>query len=221
MQGASVAVNSRRNEIEARGVCEEILAEGGKALPFIADIGIESEVVQMISDIQNSLGNVSILINNAGLRESSEFATMSTQEWKRVVSVNLDGPFYCARAVIPGMLEVGWGRIINVSGLNAFKGHSGWAHVSASKMGAIGLTRALSEEVARDGILINHIVPGGFDTKRENSKRPTKPSIIPKVPIGRLGKPEEIAETVAFLVSDGANYITGQTIHVNGGALNY
>ena len=221
MQGASVAVNSRRNEVEAREVCEEILAEGGKALPFIADIGIESEVVQMISDIQNSLGNVSILINNAGLRESSEFATMSTQEWKRVVSVNLDGPFYCARAVIPGMLEVGWGRIINVSGLNAFKGHSGWVHVSASKMGAIGLTRALSEEVARDGILINHIVPGGFDTKRGNSKRPTKPSIIPKVPIGRLGKPEEIAETVAFLVSEGANYITGQTIHVNGGALNY
>ena len=119
IQGASVAVNSRRNEVEAREVCEEILAEGGKALPFIADIGIESEVVQMISDIQNSLGNVSILINNAGLRESSEFATMSTQEWKRVVSVNLDGPFYCARAVIPGMLEVGWGRIINVSGLNA------------------------------------------------------------------------------------------------------
>ena len=221
IQGASVAVNSRRNEVEAREVCEEILAEGGKALPFIADIGIESEVVQMISDIQNSLGNVSILINNAGLRESSEFATMSTQEWKRVVSVNLDGPFYCARAVIPGMLGVGWGRIINVSGLNAFKGHSGWVHVSASKMGAIGLTRALSEEVARDGILVNHIVPGGFDTKREDNKRPTNPSIIPKVPIGRLGKPEEIAETVAFLVSDGANYITGQTIHVNGGALNY
>ena len=221
MQGAAVAVNSRRNEVEAQKVCEKILAEGGKALPFIADIGIESEVVQMISDIQNSLGNVSILINNAGLRESSEFATMSTQEWKRVVSVNLDGPFYCARAVIPRMLEVGWGRIINVSGLNAFKGHSGWAHVSASKMGAIGLTRALSEEVARDGILINHIVPGGFDTKREDNKRSTNPSIIPKVPIGRLGKPEEIAETVAFLVSDGANYITGQTIHVNGGALNY
>ena len=88
-------------------------------------------------------------------------------------------------------------------------------------MGAVGLTRALSEEVARDGILVNHIVPGGFDTKREDNKRPTNPSIIPKIPIGRLGKPEEIAETVAFLVSDGANYITGQTIHVNGGALNY
>jgi len=221
MQGATVAVNARRNEIEAREVCEEISDQGGKALPFIADIGVEAEVIQMIFQIEDSLGDVSILVNNAGLRESSVFATMSTKEWRKVVSVNLDGPFFCARAVIPGMIKGRWGRIINVSGLNAFKGHSGWAHVSASKMGAIGLTRALSEEVAGDGILVNHIVPGGFDTKRHADKRPPNQTDIQGIPVGRLGNPDEIAETVAFLVSEGATYITGQTIHVNGGALNY
>ena len=221
MHGAAVAVNSRRNEIEAREVCEEISDQGGKALPFIADVGVESEVIQMVSDIGASLGDVNILVNNAGLRESAAFTTMSTNEWRRVVSVNLDGPFFCARAVIPGMQKRGWGRIINVSGLNAFKGRAGWAHVSASKMGAIGLTRALSEEVAGDGILVNHIVPGGFDTRRTKTDIPLNATIHKGVPVGRLGKPDEIAETVAFLVSEGSNYITGQTIHVNGGALNY
>ena len=126
MHGAAVAINARRNEIEAREVCEEISDQGGKALPFIADVGVESEVIQMVSDIGASLGDVSILVNNAGLRESADFTTMSTNEWRRVVSVNLDGPFFCARAVIPGMKKRGWGRIINVSGLNAFKGHAGW-----------------------------------------------------------------------------------------------
>ena len=219
-EGATLAINARQNMKEAKSVCDEILSLGGDALPFIADVGIESEVAEMVSRIEASLGAISILVNNAGLRESAVFANMSTEEWRRVISVNLDGPFFCARAVIPGMLDKKWGRIINISGLNAFKGRSGWAHVSASKMGAIGLTRSLSEELAGSGILVNHIVPGAFNTQQDLSTSPHDPSIVKGIPVGRLGRPEEIAETAAFLVSEGANYITGQTIHVNGGALN-
>ena len=115
------------------------------------------------------------------------------------------------------MKENNWGRIINVSGLNAFKGRVDWAHVCAGKMGALGLTRALSVELAPHGILVNHIVPGAFDTSGdESAPRPNS-----DIPIGRMGLPEEVARMSAFLVSDEASYITGQTFHVNGGALAY
>ncbi|MEC9278523.1 MAG: SDR family NAD(P)-dependent oxidoreductase [Chloroflexota bacterium] len=219
-RGAVVTVNSRRNQQEADSVRDEIIAGGGTAISVIADVGVESEVAGMFEEIEKTLGNVAILVNNAGLRSHEKVANMTTEEWRRVLAVNLDGPFFCARAAIPAMSETGWGRIINVSGLNAFAGRSEWGHVCASKMGAIGLTRALSPELAATGILVNHIVPGAFDTSRE-SPTGTNPVATDSIPVGRLGMPEEIANTVAFLASDHATYITGQTIHVNGGALRY
>jgi len=141
------------------------------------------------------------------------------------MAVNLDAPFFCSQAVIPGMMERGWGRIINVSGLNAFRGNVNWSHVCASKMGALGLTRALAVELASHNILVNHIVPGAFDTSpaRSDSRQATLTSDqrASGIPLGRLGLPEEIAKTCAFLASDDSSFITGQTIHVNGGALAY
>ena len=123
------------------------------------------------------------------------------------------------------MMERGWGRIINVSGLNAFSGRAGWAHVCASKMGALGLTRALAAELAEYNILVNHIVPGAFDTtpppEQAGGAMPSAAARAAGIPLGRLGMPEEIATTCAFLASDDASFITGQTIHVNGGALAY
>ena len=169
-----------------------------------------------MNEIVSNHPDISIIVNNAGLREEAQTAEMTTEEWKRVLSVNLDGPFYCSRAAIPGMMDEGWGRIINVSGLNAFKGKEGWGHVSASKMGALGLTRALSAELASENILVNHIVPGPFDT----SGNPI-PMVSDNIPVGRLGMPEEIASTVDFLVSPENGFITGQTLHVNGGILTY
>jgi len=215
-KGAHVAVNSRSNEAEAQSVRDEILKNGGKAISVIADIGSESEITNMFSEIEKSLGLVTILVNNAGLREETPITDMTTEEWRRVLSVNLDGPFYACRAAIPGMIKEGWGRIINVSGLNAFKGKEGWSHVSASKMGALGLTRALSVELANKNILVNHIVPGPFDT----SGNPI-PMASDNIPVGRLGIPEEIASTVDFLVTPENGFTTGQTIHVNGGLLTY
>ncbi|MEC7836949.1 MAG: 3-oxoacyl-ACP reductase family protein [Chloroflexota bacterium] len=216
-KGASVVINSRSNEKEASSVRDEILKNGGKAISVIADVGSESEVDSLFTEIENVMGSVTILVNNAGLREESLTRDMTTEEWRRVLSVNLDGPFYCCRAAIPGMLREGWGRIINVSGLNAFKGKSGWGHVSASKMGALGLTRALSLELADNNIMVNHIVPGAFDTSRDTST----PIASNGIPVGRLGIPTEIASAVDFLVSPENGFITGQTLHINGGALAY
>ena len=216
-KGASLVINSRSNEKEAESVRNEIIENGGKAISVIANVGSESEVTSMFTDIENTLGSVTILVNNAGLREESLTSDMTTEEWRRVLSVNLDGPFYCCRAAIPGMLKEKWGRIINVSGLNAFKGKSGWGHVSASKMGALGLTRALSVELAEKNIMVNHIVPGAFDTSRDS----ISPVASTGIPVGRLGMPKEIAGAVEFLVSPENGFITGQTLHVNGGALTY
>ena len=215
-RGASVVVNSRTNEKEAQAVRDEITQKGGTAISIIADIGSESDVHAMFEEIEKSLGSVTILVNNAGLREEAQTAEMTTEEWKRVLSVNLDGPFYCSRAAIPGMMDEGWGRIINVSGLNAFKGKEGWGHVSASKMGALVLKWSLSAELACENILVNIIVPGPFDT----SGNPI-PMVSDNIPVGRLGMPEEIASTVDFLVSPENGFITGQTLHVNGGILTY
>jgi len=221
-KGAYVAVNSRENREECDSVRDEINSAGGKAISVTADVGVEEEVRDMFDQIESSLGNVTILVNNAGLRASSKLADMPTSEWRRVLAVNLDGPFFCSRAAIPGMEEAGWGRIINVSGLNAFSGRSDWGHVSASKMGALGLTRALAPELAGKGILVNHIVPGAFDTSRSTTTGlRSNPVESESIPIGRMGIPSEIGSTVAFLASDAASYITGQTIHVNGGALRY
>ena len=219
-QGAKVVVNSRQNLDEANSVSKEINDAGGTSIAVLGDVGVEEEVQNMFDIACKELGPVTILVNNAGLRGECELPNMTTEEWRRLMAVNLDGPFFCSRAAIPNMIANKWGRIINVSGMNAFKGRSGWGHVSASKMGALGLTRALSAELAPHGILVNIIVPGAFDTFVGNEKNFPAPQ-LDNIPLQRLGLPEEIGKTCAFLASDNASYITGQTLHVNGGALTY
>jgi 3-oxoacyl-[acyl-carrier protein] reductase len=217
--GADVVVNSRVNRKEAESVAEEARALGVKAIVLLADVGDQAQVERMVEQAISEFGHIDILVNNVGLRRATPFTRMTTQEWREVLAVNLDGPFYCCKAVVPGMIASGGGRIINVSGLNAFKGRADWAHVCASKMGALGLTRALAVELAPYGILVNHIVPGAFDTIRERDEQPSVTQRAAGIPLGRLGLPEEVARVCAFLASDDASYITGQTIHVNGGAL--
>jgi len=221
-RGADVAVNARSNRQEAESVVREAQALGVRAVALIADVGDEAQVKGMVEAALSELGRIDVLVNNAGLRRSTPFSEMGTVEWREVMAVNLDGPFYCSGAVVPGMIAQGGGRIINVSGLNAFKGRSGWAHVCASKMGALGLTRALAQELAPHGILVNHVVPGAFDTTRTGDQEAVSAArVVPGIPVGRMGLPEELARTCAFLASDDASYITGQTLHVNGGASAY
>ena len=224
-RGANVVVNARSNQAEADSVVAEIQSMGREAIAAIADVGVHEQVDAMMADAMAAFGRVDILVNNAGLRAADPITGMTLEQWRSVLAVNLDGPFFCSQAVIPGMIERGWGRIINVSGLNAFKGRADWAHVCASKMGALGLTRALAAELAEHNILVNHIVPGAFDTtpppgQADAFAGPTATRAV-GIPVGRLGLPEEIATTCAFLASDDASFITGQTIHVNGGALSY
>ena len=219
-RGADVVVNARSNWQEAESVAREAVDIGVQAIAVLADVADQGQVDAMVEKALATFGRVDILVNNAGLRRPSPFTEMSLEEWRAVSAVNLDGPFFCCKAVVPGMISAGFGRIINVSGLNAFKGRAGWAHVSASKMGAIGLTRALAIELGPHGILVNHIVPGAFDTTRTDGQQASGPpgERAAGIPVGRLGLPEEVAKTCAFLASEDAGFITGQTIHVNGGA---
>ena len=219
-RGADVVVNARSNAGEAESVAAEARELGARAIHTIADVADQRQVYRMVGEAVSEFGRVDILVNNAGMRAAKPFTEMTVEDWREVNGVNMDGPFFACQAVAPGMIERGWGRIVNVSGLNAFKGRAGWAHVCAGKMGALGMTRALAAELAPHGILVNHIVPGAFDTTRaEGQSAPVAGGAGDGIPVGRLGMPEEIAHTVAFLSSDGAAYITGQTIHVNGGAL--
>ncbi|MBM3924523.1 MAG: 3-oxoacyl-ACP reductase FabG [SAR202 cluster bacterium] len=221
-QGADVVVNARSNRGEAEAVAREAREMGVRAQAAVADVGDAAQVERMVASAIKEFGRIDILINNAGLRKTTPFVDMTHQEWREIMAVNLDGPFYCCKAVAPGMIERKWGRIINVGGLYAFKGNKGFAHVGAAKMGALGLTRSLAVELAPYGIVVNHIVPGSFDTSREGGKRTQlTPAQLAGIPLGRLGQPEEVAKLCAFLSSDGASYITGQMIHVNGGVVTH
>ena len=219
--GADVVVNARTNMVEAESVAAEARDLGARAIATIADVGDQGQVYRMVAEAISEFGRVDILVNNAGMRQSKPFTEMTVEDWREVNAVNMDAPFFACQSVVPGMIERGWGRIISVSGLNAFKGRAEWAHVCAGKMGALGLTRALAAELAPHGIRVNHIVPGAFDTTRVGDQAAPSAAGTTGIPAGRLGLPEEIGKTVAFLVSDGADYITGQTIHVNGGALTW
>ena len=219
--GADVVVNARSNRDEAESVAAEAREFGVRAIVRIADVGNEHQAFGLVGSATSEFGRVDILVNNAGMRQSKPFTEMTVEDWREVNAVNMDAPFFTSKAVVRGMIERGWGRIINVSGLNAFKGRAEWAHVCAGKMGALGLTRALAIELAPHGIRVNHIVPGAFDTTRVGNQAAPTTAETAGIPAGRLGLPEEIGKTVVFLASDAADYITGQTIHVNGGALTW
>ena len=218
-RGANVVTNAKTNYREANSVAAEAREFGVHAIATVGDVAMQEQVSRIISTAFEEFGQVDILINNAGLRPAKPFIEMTLEDWRSVNGVNLDGPFFCCKEVVPGMVARGWGRIINVSGLNAFKGRPDWAHVCASKMGALGMTRALSAELATSNIMVNHIVPGAFDTSSDTPPEPRhRKQRVESIPVGRLGLPEEVAKTCAFLASDEASFITGQTIHVNGGA---
>lgn len=210
-RGADVIVNGRSNREEAEATAVEAASFGVRAVAILADVGVEQEVQAMVEEALDRMGRVDILINNAGYRGAAPFTEMSTEEWRAAAAVNFDGPFYCTRAVVPSMIENGYGRIITVSGLNSWHGRAGWSHICGSKMGAVGMTRALAAELGSYGILVNHVVPGAF------LAHPDPESI----PVGRIGTAEELAKVYAFLASEDASYVTGQTLHVNGGDLRY
>jgi 3-oxoacyl-[acyl-carrier protein] reductase len=217
-EGAHIVVNARTNQAEADGVAREVRDLGVKALAVLADVAMKDQVDALAARALDAFGRVDILINNAAIRPHKPFTELTIEDWERVRGVVLDGALYLTQAVIPSMVEHRYGRILFFTGEGAFTGGSGRAHVSAAKMGLIGLARSLAAEFAAHNIRANVVSPGSIDTRRDNPEwyRGHVPGAA-GIPLGRQGKVDEIAATCLFLVGDDGGFITGQTIHVNGG----
>ena len=221
-EGADVIVNARTNHAEADEVVRQARERGVRAQALIADVARKDHIEAMVARVMSEFGRIDILINNAAIRPHKPFTEVTQQDWEAVRGVVLDGAFYLTRAVIPAMVENNYGRILFFAGDGSFTGGSGRAHVSAAKMGLIGLARALASEFAVHNIRVNVVSPGSIDTRRDHPEwyQGRVPSAS-GIPLGRQGSVDEIASTCLFLVSDDGGFITGQTIHVNGGANYY
>jgi len=210
--GADVAVNYRSGETEARQAEAAIERLGRRALLVRADVSQASEVAQIVGVIEHDLGEVSILVNNAGATRPQPLEEISEQDWDEMIAVNLKSVFLVTQACLPRMRARRWGRIINLSSVAAQLGGVVGPHYAASKAGVLGLTHSYAALLAKEGITVNAIAPALIDTKMVTSNPRARAEIIP---IGRFGTVEEVAETAVMLAGNG--YITGQTINVNGG----
>ena len=221
-EGAHVVVNARSNQAEADAVVREARALGVKALAIVGDVASKAHVESMAAQALSEFGRVDILINNAAIRPHKPFTELTQQDWEEVRGVVLDGAVYLTRAVIEFMVKHQYGRILFFTGEGAFIGGSGRAHVSAAKMGLVGFARGLASEFAPQNIRVNVVSPGSIDTQRANPEwYQGRPPSAAGIPLGRQGKVDEIAATCLFLVTDDGGFITGQTIHVNGGSAYY
>jgi len=216
--GASILVNARSNRAEAEAVAHEIEAFGGKALVHIGDVANAADVQAMADAAVKHFGRIDILVNNAALRREKPFAEMSYAEWREIMDVTLDGTFHCVKACLPALRQSGSGAIINIGGLSAHTGAKNRAHVVTAKAGIVGFTRALAHDLADDGITVNCVVPGLVDTVRAPGTLPPQHHQTSKTLTGRFSTPQEIAAAVRFLAGPSARSITGQSLHVNGGA---
>ncbi|HYM31073.1 MAG TPA: SDR family oxidoreductase [Candidatus Cybelea sp.] len=216
--GAAVIVNGRKDRAAVENVVGEIKSAGGKAIPHIADVSDGVAVSAMIAAAVSAFGGIDIAVSNAGLRRQTPFLKMDFAEWREILSVALDGAFHLAKAVVPSMIARGGGAIVGLSGISHHVGMAERVHVNASKAGLEGFVRGLAVELAPHNIRVNAVAPGAIETVRGASAGvlPERLARDPS-PLGRRGTPEEIAALVRLLVGPDGAYITGQTIHVNGG----
>ena len=217
--GADVAVNYLRSKERAEEVCKRIRALGRRAHMVQADVTDSEAVKRMVAEVEQSLGPISILVNNAGHNPIRSILEISEADWDWVLDLNLKSYFLCTRAVLPGMLERKEGRIINIASISGQRGgFSCDVDYSAAKAGILGFTRALARWAAPRGVLVNAVAPGYIKTQMHGGvSSPLRDSLIERVPLKRQGTPEEIGEVVAFLAGPGASYVVGEVISVNGG----
>jgi len=216
-KGSDVAVVDLKDD----GV-EELLSElkafGRKAMFAKANVSVAADVDKAAKDILEAFGKVDILVNNAGITRDGLLLRMDEKDWDAVIEVNLKGTFNCTKAFLREMLKRRSGRIVNVSSVIGFIGNAGQANYGASKAGIVGFTKSVAKEVASRGITVNAVAPGFIDTPMTRVlSEEARQSLLSTIPMGKVGLPEDVANAVAFLVSDSASYITGHTLHVNGG----
>ena len=216
--GFSVALIYNRNAEKAQKTADEITLSGGSAKTYKCDVRDSSEITSAIEAIERDFGEISVLVNNAGISEQKLLTDITDSDWENMISTNLSGAFYFCRDVLPYFVHRKSGRIINISSMWGETGGSCEVHYSAAKAGLIGLTKALAKEVAPSGITVNAVSPGVINTEMVTKLgKDTVDMLREEIPVMRLGTPEDVANAVSFLADDRASYITGQVLSVNGG----
>ena len=218
-EGARLLLSTRHSGGQLDETAEACKAAGAEVSTVLCDVGDREQVTEMIKVADDVFGGVDVLVNNATSRVQGSFLKTSPEQWRTTMAVNLDGPFHTSQAIIPGMMERGWGRIINFAGMNAIHGYNGRAHVSVAKHGAWGLTKALAIEIGAEGITSNIISPGPIAGVRDTPEEDAHiQHTAERVPVGREGSPEEVAAVISMLAGDSGGYVNGQILQINGGA---
>ena len=216
--GVKVAVNYNSSQAQAEEVAKEIQGAGGESLVVQADVSNLEQVTAMVDKVNDAWGQVDILVNNAGIISDGLLMRMSDEAWHRVIGVNLNGTFHCSRAVLRTMVRQRWGRIINIGSVVGIRGNMGQTNYSASKAAILGFSKSLAKEVATRNITVNVVTPGYISTETvADLTKVQKDRIMTWIPQGHFGEPEDVANMVAYLVTEKASYVTGQVISVDGG----
>lgn len=211
-------IGTATSEKGAAAIAERLQEQGIKGTGCCLNVTDPDSVSELLASIQQNFGTPQVLVNNAGITRDNLLMRMSDEEWFDVVNTNLSAVYRLSKAVLRGMMKARWGRIINVGSVVGAMGNAGQSNYAATKAGAAGFARSLAAEVGSRGITVNTVAPGFIDTDMTRIlPEDYKAQLLQRIPVGRLGKPEEIASVVAFLASDAAAYVSGETIHVNGG----
>jgi 3-oxoacyl-[acyl-carrier protein] reductase len=217
-KGANVALNYAGSVQGAEETADKVRKFGAECKIYQADVSDLNQVEEMIKKAEEDFGGIDILVNNAGVTRDTLFMRMKEEDWDKVIDTNLKGVFNCSKSVIRGMIKKRSGKIINITSVVALSGNIGQTNYSASKAGVIGFTKSLAQELGSRNIQINAVAPGYIETSMtESIPQNIKDELIKKIPSGRIGSPGDVANTVIFLASENAYYITGQVISVNGG----